>query len=105
MWSDNSDDLPSGVTLPLPLVVSAEEEEALLVRSFAPVADIELLVVLLLLFTTTLLGPGAPAVEVDPLVDAVQLFELGPLPLEDPVMGGDEEDVLLLLLFDGIREF
>ena len=88
--------MPSGVTLPLPLVVSAEE--ALLVRSFAPLADTEL-VVLLLLLTTTL----AAELEVDPLVDAV-LFELGPLPLEDPVTGGDEEDVLLLL-FDGIREF
>lgn len=93
MWSDISDDFPSGVDLPLPLV--ATPEEVLLARSFAPLTDDMVGVVL---FAAT----AAFAQEMDPLVEAATL-ELGPFPLEDPVAGGDEEDVLLL--FDGIREF
>ena len=101
VWSDRRDDLPSGVMLPLPLPLVVTVTEALLL---VPLADIEVA----LLEVQTTLGPPTGPEEVDPLVDAVLLlFEFGPLPtLDTEPTGGEEEDgLLLLLLFDGIREF
>lgn len=73
--------MPSGVALPFPFVVTPTEP---------------------------LLVPDAPMPpEAEPFVET-EAFELGPLPPPPPdkgaKAGGEEEDVLMLL-FDGIREF